>query len=126
MTHNRCLHCGAQIVEGDLIGALAGAMAALLRAPQNGDAWMTIALRTLDLFASVLIVLESAPAVPVRDAPVIVARWKRCGEVRLPQNMAKVRTIVCMYSCAGTESWGPVTRVMDQLLSGTSRHQATR
>jgi len=79
-----------QIVEGDLIGASAGAMAALLHARPNGAAWMLIAMNTLDLFASVLILLEAAADMSGLDAPVADDGWKRCGEVRLPQNMAKV------------------------------------
>ena len=83
-----------QIVEGDLIGALAGAMAALLRARPNGAAWMMIAVNTLDLFNNVLILLEAAAELSGLNAPVAEAGWKRCGEVRLPQNMAKVRPIL--------------------------------
>ena len=77
-------------MEGDLIGASVGAMAALLRAPPNGAAWTMIAMNTLDLFTNVLILLAAAAELSGLIAPVADAGWKRCGEVQLPQNMAKV------------------------------------
>ena len=81
----------SQIADSDLIGASAGAMAALLRARPNGATWKDIAELILNLFSTVIILLEAAPSLPGFDAAVVDAGWERCGKVRLPQNIAKVR-----------------------------------
>jgi len=64
------MHACLQVVSSDLISASVGIVAALLR---------------------VLLLLDAASALPELDAAVVNAGWKRCREVRLPQNLAKVR-----------------------------------
>ena len=81
-----------QCLDGDLIGATAGAMAALRRAPAVVDApWLQYALLTLDTFTFVPMLLDAARSLPGIDASVADAVWKRCREVQLPQNLIKVR-----------------------------------
>ncbi len=82
-----------QVVEIDLIGASAGAVAALLLAHADDTTWMQSASLTLNLYvrlhellASLRLRRDAAALAPEADAA-----WKRCQEVRLPQNMIAVR-----------------------------------
>ncbi len=85
------MHACLQVVSSDLISASVGIVAALLRAPADGVMWLKAAMLTVDVFARVLLLLDAASALPELDAAVVNAGWKRCREVRLPQNLAKVR-----------------------------------
>ena len=82
-----------QIVDSDLIGVSAGALAALLRGQCDRDPWKDIAMLALDVSTSVLVLLEAAPSLQSFDAAVVDAGWKGCGEVRLPENVARVRPL---------------------------------
>ncbi len=82
-----------QINDSDLIGASAGAMAALKRAAT--DAKSTVRLKAavliFDVYASIHSMLHSARGLPGIDPAILDASWKRSCEVRLPQNLAVVR-----------------------------------
>jgi len=82
-----------QINDSDLIGASAGAMAALKRAASdtNSAVWLIPAVLVVDVYASVHSMLHSARGLPSMDPAIPDASWKRSWEVRLPQNMAAVR-----------------------------------
>ncbi len=71
-----------------------GALAAYQRAGKavHRDPWLGPLLMTLDMFMRAVSLLNVARTVPDMDVDVIDAGWKRCGEVRLPQNVAAVRS----------------------------------
>ena len=91
--HRTLLRACPQIVESDLIGASAGVLAALqCNARQSTDvAWVTTAMMTLDVCVRTLEFLAAARWLPHADATVADVGWMRCGKLRLPQNLAKVR-----------------------------------
>jgi len=80
-----------QVVEGDLIVALADAMAALLSGPADGAAWLDTALPTLDVVVHVHVLLHGPSPLPQLYGTIAEAGWERCRAVRLPQTMIKVR-----------------------------------
>ena len=81
-------------MAGDLIGASAGAVAALLDPPaRKACTWLRIAYVVLDVFTRVLMLLDAASSLPDLDATIVDAGWKRCREVALPQSITKVRPL---------------------------------
>ena len=81
-------------MDSDLIGASVGALAAYRRAGKAvyRDAWLGPLMIALGVFMRIVSLLNVARTVPEVDASVIDAGWKRCGEVRLQQNVALVRS----------------------------------
>jgi len=90
-----------QVAESDLIGALAGALAAVQRTAGRADhvSWNATAMMSLDICVGVHRLLNAARWLPDVDASAVDAGWQRSGKLRLPQNMAKV--------CPGTHSLHP-------------------
>ena len=84
-----------QINDGDLIGASAGAFAALLDARMN-CACLETAMFTLNVFMRVYHVLDAATSQPGINAAITAAGWKRCREVRFLQKLAMVRLLPCV------------------------------
>jgi len=95
MKHRVC----SQIVDADLIGATADASAALLSVQPSDSSWLSTAQPVLDIIAYVLTMLEAASVIRDLDNAVVNAGWRRCREVRLPQNLLKVHPLTfCMLS----------------------------
>ena len=89
----------AQIVDSELIGASVGALAAYRRAGKDvhRNPWLGPLLMTLDVFLRIGTLLDVARSLSDMDASVIDAGWKRCGEVRLPQNAAEVGSFLITF-----------------------------
>ncbi len=92
---------GLQVLEGDLIGAstdalavyhqTAGMIAVHMDVTDPGRVhWLAAALGTISVYDRVLALLDAARDLPGMGMSAADAGWKRCGEVKLHQNMAKV------------------------------------
>lgn len=79
-------------------------MAALRRPPGEAAPWLQTVQLTLDVFMFIHMFLDAARCLPGVDASVADAIWKRCREVRLPQNLIKVRP-----KPSGVRDWEHVT-----------------
>lgn len=83
-----------QVVDSDLIGALAGAVRLLLAARPNGGAWLELAQLVLDPFVRVHALLHAASVRGDVDASVVDAGWKRCAELGIHDDVIKVRALM--------------------------------
>ena len=77
-------------MDSDLIGGCEDAVAPLLRATADGDAWLRTTLLVLDAFVNAHALLDAASALPHIDAAVVDAGWKRCLETRVHEQMTRV------------------------------------
>ncbi len=78
-----------QVVEGDVIGAAAGAAGALAHSPAEADSWLQPA--TTGLCVRIYWLLQYAAALTDAATAVVDAGWKRCREAQLLQKLLKVR-----------------------------------
>ena len=89
-----------QVVDGDLIGALAGAAGPLLAARPNGGAWLETAQLVLDAFVRVHMLLDAVSSLPEADAAIVDAGWKRCGELGVHADVMIMRALVPLFCSA--------------------------
>ncbi len=94
----------SQIDDCNLIGGWRYADDAIMGVRMS-DTCVEVAKLVTDLYVHVYMLLDVASCVSDVDATIADAGWKRCGKVRLHQNLARVRRHPCTVQRTRRLGW---------------------